>query len=367
MAITAVSEDRIKLEVFGRLTNLPDNDGVSDTVLQATGEVNHIRKWYADASGMTESTGADTDTTDIRWIQLVELKAIRTLIRRFRSPQDAHIYAREHIQPLLGEIAATYSANWGSAFGETESITPGNLRVSIVNSLIRKSEPVFPPIAEIDRTIQMEFIKLWDMRKWKFRRRALWLKIQTDGSVTTAESGIGFDGIASKWFFIKDPSSKVRTKCKSVDSTKFAELMAYYADEDWLTGKPEVFYLQPGGYQEVISWLPEPDKIYNAYASVYLKVPSLGSTNASETGLKQLPMAFRMHLRDRVIASIMHEYGKEGAESNRFANKVEKDYRTLLVEFDDTGADDWNVSDIEANRFTKSFRSNQGRFIGGMG
>ena len=157
----AVDQDRIKLEVFGRTDNLPppgSDGGTGDAVNQANDRVNMIRKWYADATGLSETTGADSSLQpDVRWQELVELEAIAILIRRFRSPQDSAIYKQNHIAPLMQEIAATYSADWTSEFGASTTITPGSLRKSVISSLIRKKDPVFPPLSEVDNAIQSIF------------------------------------------------------------------------------------------------------------------------------------------------------------------------------------------------------------------
>ena len=369
----AASANRIKLEVFGRTTNLPPDDGVSAAIDQAQERVNMIRKWYADATGASggasesETTVGDDDTSDTRWEELTELEAIAILIRRFRSPQDAAIYKATQIDPFMLEIANTYSADWGSAFGETNSITPGNLRKSVIASLIRKKDPVFPPLSEVDRAIQEEFIILWEARKWRFRRRPLWLKIKTDGSMTSAYDDITFDGIASKIIFVKDTATKVVTHCEWKDSTRFAELMSRYANATDSTGVPQYFFLVPEGDQEVIQFLPEPDEEYDAFATIYIGAPTLGSSNNSDTGLKKLPSSFRMHLRDRIISRVMHEYSKNGPEANRFANKVEKDYLSLLAEFDDTGSNEWNASHWQRGKWSGTFRSGRGKYIGGYG
>lgn len=365
--MAVISESRIQLEVFGRTSNLPPNDGVSDAVTQAEERVNMIRKWYADATGISEDTGLEGDAKDDRWVELTELEAIAILIRRFRSPQDAAIYKSTQIDPFMQEIAATYSADWGSAFGDTNSITPGNLRKSVISSLIRKKDPVFPPLSEVDRAIQEEFIILWEARKWRFRRRPLWLKIKTDGSMTSAFDDITFDGIASKVIHVKDTSTKVVTTCEWKDSTKFAELMAKYANATDAQGTPRFFFLIPEGDQEIIQFLPEPDEEYDAFATIYIGSPALGSSNDSETGLKKLPASFRMHLRDRIISRVMHEYSKNGPEANRFANKVEKDYLTLLAEFDDTGSNEWNASYYDSGKYAGGFRSGRGKYLGGYG
>ncbi len=362
----AVDKDRIKLEVFGRKDNLHSDNGVDDAVTQGIQRVDMIRKWYRDASGLVVSDGTEIPTDD-RWDELIELEAITILIRRFRSPQDSAIYKGTHVTPLLQEIAKTYSIDWGAEFGATTSQTPGNLRRSVVSSLIRKKDPVFPPLTEIDRAIQEEFVILWEAKKWRFRRRPLWLKIKTDGSMTTAFDDISFDGIASKIIFVKDTATKVVTHCEWRDSTKFAELMARYAGATDSSGTPRFFFLIPEGDQEIIQFLPEPDEEYDAFATIYIGAPVLGSSNDDDTGLKKLPISFRVHLRDRIIARVMHEYSTDNAEANRFAAKVEKDYQTLLAEFDDSGSNEWNATYYDSAKWSGSFRSGRGKYIGGYG
>jgi hypothetical protein len=87
----------------------------------------------------------------------------------------------------------------------------------------------------------------------------------------------------------------------------------------------------------------------------------------NDDGLKNLPASFRMHLRDRIIARVMHEYSKDNAEANRFMQKVEKDYLTLLAEFDDSGSNEWNASYYDTGKWARTFRSGRGKFIGGYG
>ena len=353
---------RIQMEIFGRTTNLPPNDGVGEALTKGQERVDHISKWYKDATGGNNNG----DISDTRWDDLVELEATAILIRRYRSPQDAAVFRATEIDPFMAEVASTYAADWGSGYGATDAITPGSLRKSVVSYLIRKKEPVFPPLSEVDAAIQQEFIMLWEARKWRFRRKPEWLHINVDGSVSSAES-YSFDGIASKVIYIKDPSTKQVTTCEWRDSTKFAELMARYSGEVNATGSPKHFYLQPDGKNMKISFLPEPDKEYDAFATVYLSAPSLGGSNDSETGLKDLPVSFRMHLRDRIIARIVHESSSDGPEANRFIKKVQNDYLTLLAEFDDTGSNEWNISYHDSGKWAGGFRSGRGRYLGGYG
>tara|TARA_R100000458_G_C8212313_1_gene199341 strand:- start:732 stop:923 length:192 start_codon:yes stop_codon:yes gene_type:complete len=55
------------------------------------------------------------------------------------------------------------------------------------------------------------------------------------------------------------------------------------------------------------------------------------------------------------------------ADAKMWAARVEKDYQSLLAEFDDTGSNEWNAAYFKPARFQKEFRSFNGRFLGGMG
>ena len=148
----AISTERIKLEVFGRSNNLPTNDGVDDAVAHAKIRVAELRKWYKDATG-TADDGTYPNAGDDKWDELVELEAIERLYRRFRSSGDAAIFRKMNIAPLLGSIATTYIADWNTDFRTTKSLTPNMIRQSVISILIRKNDPAYPPMHEVDRAI----------------------------------------------------------------------------------------------------------------------------------------------------------------------------------------------------------------------
>jgi hypothetical protein len=359
----AISTDRIKNEVFGRISNLPANSDVAGTIEQAKVIVQELRKWYADASG--EDEGSYPSVADT-WDELVELETIDRLTRKFKSVQDAAIFRQTQITPLLGALATTYIQDWGTTLNVTTgTITGATLRKSVISILVRQKEPSYPPLHEVDRAIYEEFAILWESRKWRFRRRPLWLKIKTDGTVVTGDNNVTFDSIASKVITIKDGTKGI-TECVWKDSTKFSDLMARYANETGKTGRPRWFYLIPEGDTEYIQFFPEPDKEYDAFAVIYTGVPELNTKLDSDDGLKKLPVAFRTHLRDRVLARVTREFG-DPQESARIQDKVERDYLTLLAEYDDQGSNEWSASYYKPARFAKDFRSFNGRFLGGMG
>jgi hypothetical protein len=360
----AVDTGRIKLEVFGRTNNLPTNDGVDDAVAHAKIRVAEVRKWYKDATG-TADDGTYPDAGDDKWDELVELESIERLMRRFRSLQDAASFRETQIQPLLGSIATTYISDWNTDFRTTRTLTPNMIRQSVISILIRKSNPAYPPLHEVDRAIYEEFAMLWECRKWRFRRRPLWLKIKTDGTVVSNDDSVSFDGIASKVITIKD-GTRAPSQCVWKDSSKFSDLMGRYANESDITGRPRWFFLIPEGDTEYIQFFPEPDKEYDAFAVIYTGVPVLSTDGDDDAGLKKLPTAFRMHLRDRVVSRMMREFG-ERTEANNIEQRVERDYLTLLAEFDDQGSNEWSASYYRPIRYARGFASFSGRFLGGMG
>lgn len=289
------------------------------------------------------------------------------MMRIYRSVDDATAFQQAHVVPLLGQIAQTYASDWATTFGESSLPTIGKFRRSIISVLIRRPTPVFPPVSEVDRSIQEEFIFLWEAKKWRWRRRPVWLVLNADGTLDSGDSEIGFDGFASKILHIKD-TNKTVTDCEWQDSTRFAALMARYAEASDQTGRPRFFYLVPDGSTlPQIHFLPEPDKAYDVFATIYTSAPDLGTDYDSTTGLDQMPAAFRMHLRDRVVARSMHEYSGDNKDALRFMAKVDRDYMTLLAEFDDQGSIEWNASYYKPTKFIKSFKSFNGRFLGGMG
>jgi hypothetical protein len=363
--LSANARDRILYEVFGRTTNVPidlDDGGVWEGYIDhAKRRVDEIRKWYSSAN--IGDTYLDEAVGDDSWTELIELEVTERLIRQFRSVQDAANFRQSAIASLLGQIVSTVSRDWSSNFGSNENTTPYSLRQSVIDILLHQDTPIFPSLTEIDKAIYEEHAMLWDSRHWRFRRKPTWFEIATTGNVTVAGTSATFDGIASKIIYIKGTNNVV-TECHWQDSTRWAHLMASFANET-TTGRPKYFYLIPKGDSTSIQWLPEPDAVYQGFAVVYDEAPSLGS-GSNSSGFGHWPISFRMHLRDRIVARALLLYGEED-NAKLWAAKVEKDYLSLLAEFDDTGSNEWNAAYFRPARFQKEFRSFNGRFMGGMG
>tara|TARA_R100001594_G_scaffold38566_3_gene69893 strand:- start:13 stop:1098 length:1086 start_codon:yes stop_codon:yes gene_type:complete len=360
----AINKDRILYEVFGRTDNVPVNLDVSPWsgyIDHAERRVDEIRKWYVKDVG-DSFTDSDGSADDDSWVELVELEVVERLIRQFRSVQDADTFRKTAITSLLSQIVSTivHEDDWTNSSSGSAATDAASLRKSIIGILIRQPTPVFPSLDVLDKAVVEEHITLWDSRKWRFRRKPVKMTLGTTGDVSANTSMGSFDGFASKIIYLKDSSNNV-TEVHWKDSTRWAELMAHYDGED--SGKPRYFYLQPGGSSMSISWFPEPDAEYTLYAVMYTRCDSLTDTDA---GIADLPTSFRMHLRDRVVARMLMLFGAD-ADAKMWAAKVEKDYQSLLAEFDDTGSNEWNASYFKPARFQKEFRSFNGRFLGGMG
>ena len=354
------ARDRIVQEVFGRTTNVPvdlTSQPWSGYIDHAKRRVDEIRKWYVefDTNYVGEAAG------DESWTELVELEVTERLIRQFRSVQDADTFRKTAIASLLGQIVSTASETWDTAAASVGTATTvAGIRKSVISILIRQTVPVFPPLEVLERFVAEEHVMLWDSRKWRFRRRPMQMTLAVSGDVSSSVDLGNIDGFASKIIYLKD-SNNVVTEVHWKDSTRWAELMAHYEGES--TGKPRYFYLQPGGGAPGISWFPEPDAEYKAFAVAYTRCDNTGDT---EAGISDLPPSFRMHLRDRIVARMLMLFGDD-KDARMWAAKVEKDYRSLLAEFDDAGSIEWNAAYFKPTRFQKEFRSFNGRFLGGMG
>ena len=359
MGLSNNARERIVQEVFGRTTNVPVNlsqQPWSGYVDHAERRVDEIRKWYTEFK-----VNYDGDAVgDESWTELVELEVTERLIRQFRSVQDADTFRKTAIASLLGQIVSTASETWAKAHsGQGSDISVAGMRKSAISILIRQKTPVFPPLEVLERCVAEEHVLLWDSRKWRFRRKPVNMTLDVSGSLSAATSIGNFDGLASKVIYIKE--NNVVTEAHWKDSTRWTQLMAHYEGEP--TGRPRYFYLQPGGDSMSISWFPEPDKEYSAFAVMYVKCDGTSDTMSA---LGDWPPSFRIHLRDRIVARMLMLFG-EDADARMWAAKVEKDYLSLLAEFDDTGSNEWNAAYFKPTRFQKEFRSFNGRFLGGMG
>ena len=367
MALSSDARNRVLYEVFGRTDNVPvtlTDEPWLGYLTHAESRVDEIRKWYAKSAD--EAVVAGESSSDSVWSELVELEFIERLLRQFRSVQDAANFRQTAIASLLGQITSTYATSWGDSFGDSDATTtPDGMRSSVIAILLRQEAPVFPSIDVLDRAIYEEHAMLWDSRHWRFRRSPVWMEIATDGAVTIADTTDSFDGIASKIIYIKGTNNVV-TECQWQDSTRWAHLMASYANET-TTGRPKYFYLIPEGSTTSIQWLPEPDTPYQAFCVIYTGVPDIDKVDNAWPGLEKWPPSFRMHLRDRIVARMLMLFGSNDLDAKRWSEKVEKDYRSLLAEFDVSGSNEWNASYFKPARFQQEFRSFNGRFMGGMG
>jgi hypothetical protein len=358
----AVNKDRILYEVFGRTDNVPVNLSSSPWkgyIEHAERRVDEIRKWYVEDVG---DSYVGQSASDDAWVELVELETIERLIRQFRSVQDADTFRKTAIASLLSQIVSTiaHDDDWSTTASGTSVTSAVSLRKSIIGILVRQSTPVFPSIDVLDKAVVEEHIILFDSRKWRFRRKPVKMTLNTSGDLSANTTMGEFDGFASKIIYLKDSSNNV-TEVHWKDSTRWAELMAHYDGES--TGRPRYFYLLPRGSSMGISWFPEPDAEYTCYAVMYIRCDATYDTDA---GIGDLPASFRIHLRDRVVARMLMLFGAD-ADAKMWAAKVEKDYQSLLAEFDDTGSNEWNAAYFKPARFQKEFRSFNGRFLGGMG
>lgn len=333
-SLTAASltnqRDDVAAEVFG-VTGYSSLSGIKQTELTAEGnaafyEITQWARWYTEIS---------PDATDLgsEWNEAFRQVWVAKAKRRFRSVQDYYVHWQSYVAPLLQRIADHYTADWNTATTQADdSISVQAIARSVIAICVRQRTPIFPIILQLHTIIREEFVKLWNMRKWEFRKRNVTVTINADGTMTVPSSYI-FDGMASKFFVIRE-SSGARSKVHWIDASREADKAAKYSGT---TGKPLFFYDIDEGTTKSITFLPAPDAAYTAHAVIYIGAPSFGNAIAN-TGLHNLPQDFRPFLRSMVLAKCLSLWGREDVDAARAISLVKRELDELAAEFDDKGA-----------------------------
>lgn len=326
---TTTARDPVVREVFGinatyASLSSPQQAVVSQEIDSAFMEVVARGKWFSEI----DPSSVDLPT---EWNELLRAMAVAKLRRHFRSPQDYHAYWTVNVQPLQERIADHYSSSWNVALPLAgEHVNVQTMRMSVVAVLIRQRNPVFWPLKEVDRIIRDEFVRLWYSRFWNFRRLPAKLTFKTDGTIVSAAT-LPFAGLASRYFVVEG-SDGSRSRCTWVDSTRAAEIACAM---DGTTGKPTYFADSWSGGSPTIALYPIPDQEYTAYATIYGGARDF--TSSTTDGIRDLPPPFRVHLRDRCIATILSQSGREDVDSARWMKRVDDDFARLLPAADDMG------------------------------
>ena len=287
-------------------------------------------KWFAEIN----PTATDLPT---EWNELFRQMTVARLKRHFRSTADYAAHWRIFVEPLQDRIADHYTAAWMATTPQaTDIVTAVTLRQQVIAVIIRQRHPVFMPVAEIDRVIREEFVRLWMARYWKFRRKMLKVSLQASTGNITTSSTYSIACIASRKFRIIGSSDSASSDVTWLDSNRAIEAAAAY---DGQTGRPLYFYTTWNDGREAITFIPLPDQAYTAYVMVYIGAPPFTPTGMQGDidGLRMLPPELRGHLRDRAISHIIGYAGREDNDATRLMNKVERDYVLHCGQWDDGG------------------------------
>lgn len=353
-----IKEDVVR-EAFGSSATFAGLSTGLQSVVDSTGddtfmEVTSRSKWFADIS-------PDSEDLPTQWNELFKKLWVAKIILQSRSTQDFHAYWNTVVVPLQERIADHYTAGWqSSSILASTAQTVTSIRKSVIATLIRQRTPVFPPIHKIDETILAEFQKLWVRRKWSFRQRTVKVTIDSDGisfevGFTTEE--MTFAQLASRDMFLDGHGDRRIMWC---DSTEFARRSAASSGK---TGEPKKFYDEGVSGLSGIRFLPTPDKEYSAWAVIYIGPPSLdhGAEGADkETGIEKLPVEFRLHLYERVFATLMSQWGREDGDAVRALRKVENDLVQLEADWIDRGPSRSRASTPSHSRMTLGLTSSRG-------
>lgn len=357
---TTTARDPVVQEVFGpTLTYSSISSGQKAIVDREIGaafyDVIGRSKWFSEVN----PTVSDLP---VEWNELLRQMAAARCKRVFRSVQDYALHWKAFVEPLQDRIADHYTASWMSPGSlASDIVTAASLRSAVISIIVRQRHPVFVPVNEIDRQIREEFVRLWNCKWWRFRKRMLKLTLTTSGTVVSAE-GFLISALASKSFVLQGTSEMARTTVRWLDSTRAAEAASDYDGE---TGTPRFFYSTMNDGRMAIALLPTPDANYTAHAMVYIGAPSftVGGSSGEIDGLRMLPTEFRGHLRDRVVANIISAAGREDNDAARLIRKVEMDFGMLAGQFDDGGPGESEAAPLHTGRIYSQLGSWDGSSV----
>lgn len=318
-------------------------------------EVTQWARWYTEIS---------PDTTDLpsEWNEAFRQLWVAKCKRLFRSPQDYHAHFQTYVGPLLQRIANHFTGDWNSSSAlADDTVTVQSIRRTVIALCVRQRTPIFPVILQLDTMIREEFVKLWNSRKWEFRKRDVDLTINADGTLTLPANH-GFDGMASKSFAIATSTNMVQ-EVKWLDATRFSIMRTRMGDSE---GIPKFFYDTDHGQTKAIRFLPAPDAAYTGHAVIYITAPAFGDA-MSTNGLNNLPAEFRAHLRDLVFAKCLGIWGREDNDAARAYNRTMSEQNRLAAEWDDKGASRSTARPHGQKSWINQLMSGGGLVIGGRG
>ena len=234
---------------------------------------------------------------------------------------------------------------------------------SVIGILIRQRTPVIPPFMEGQRTVRDEFVKLWEGRRWAFRLRMKKMTITTDGELLNPAGDTDkFDGLASKNIVLLT-SNNQRYRLDWVDATRAASISAFY---DGKTGRPRFFFDEDRGTIQGIHFWPKPDKTYDAFAGIIIGPPPFLTSANVKDAFAQLPVPFRAHLRDKIIARLLSDFGREDVDAARALRNVEREERALARAWDYKGSSRYNARGHHHLAYLNDTMSYRGNFIFGQ-
>jgi hypothetical protein len=281
------------------------------------------------------------------WRLLWTAKAMRT----FRSHEAGAAYAQEQANPAIQRAAEHYDAQfnfmgqWPQAALE-DNVSMADVMRSVINIMIRQRTIVIPPFSEAARSLREEFVKLWEGGRWRFRVRHYSITIDALTASINFDEGDPkqFDGFASKHIHLLSAERGMRYKVAWLDPERFAEARTFWnSGAVTTTGVPRYFTTEDRGTLQAIHFLPQPDIDYNGFAAILIKGPTFSADPFDDTdsnGLNQMPQPFRAHLRDRLIGTLLSQWGREDVDCQRWLTKIESDFAKL--------ADDWTEAGAEA-------------------
>lgn len=346
-------------------------------------EVTNLAKWYlltdSNYTGPTGTTGNTfannpEEFLPIQFNELFKLSWIAKGLRHFRSAQMANQFSQQHVGPAV-ERAITYFdpdfAKTGDPLGDPVGApfidamftwTVNTMLRSVISVLARQRTPVIPPFIEGARTLASEYVKLWKGRRWSFRIRHKKMTISALGNLI-ADDPDEFNGLASKHLIVKG-SGDARYEIFWLDSERFARAAPYY---DGRTGRPRFFYDEDHGDAQVTTFLPAPDKAYTVWGNIIIGPPPLGTSNNDvDGGIMRLPNAFRYHLRDRIIAELASQWGREDQDAKRLMVKADKDLKELSGQWQERGASRYTARGHHQLKYASGFLSYRGNGVIGQ-
>lgn len=290
---------------------------------------------YMALKRLGEVADDDSDLPD-DFQQLLAVECIHAAVREMRDSQVAEIWSRERSR-IWQDTLAYHTPDWTNTTVQASATTTfAAIDKWVCSKTLRHEEgPFVVPTRDVQQSTRHCFFRIWNARKWNFRRRHARFTINTSGQLE-GDFTFTFDQLGVNRFYYTDAPSRT-LEWVSPDT------MSYYrAKWDGDTGRPRFFTITDEGSSKKWHVEPTPDQEYEVDGALFIATPSLPTSTTSTSGFSDLPPEFHPVLWEMVYGRTLIDHGRN-ASGNRIWNSANKSLDNYGAEYTDLGRTDGSL------------------------